>query len=287
MAPNFIDDADITLYVEGDDIYADIQFQGHTWQRVMIDTKYNDTWIPNSKKLHDDIERMQREHPGARIVPVKATMTRTAGRLNLLVRDGHLVYQDVRDTDLFAGQDIYDIEFSASYQRIGYVDDKGVVLTFEDGKTTPQPLYQWPDSRMAAHPGTLIYLKPTPKNECPSNKKVNRVAVAIDRVKIKPNDVNFIIEAIKNPSQLDKPYFKEINGTVHNLHATPRQLINLIIPFVDSPNQLQNFDSIIRDPNNPMVVYIMKRADLENQTTGRGRFDLSTEDGIRNFTLAL
>jgi hypothetical protein len=31
----------------------------------------------------------------------------------------------------------------------------------------------------------------------------------------------------------------------------------------------------------------MKRADLEKQTTGRGRFDLSTEDGIRNFTLAL
>jgi len=292
LAPNFIDESDIRLYVEGDEIYADIQFEGHVWQRVPIDSKYQTiggpTWIPNSKKLYDDIVRLQNEHPGAKIVPVRATMNRTAGRMNILVdKDRSPVYQDVRKSDLFAGQDIYDIEFSSSYKRIGYVDQHGVVQTFEDGKQQPTPLYQWSDPRMSSQPGTLIYLKPVPKNECPNNKKTNRVIVAIDRVKLRDNDINFIVEALTNPDQLDRPYFKEINGKVYDLHATRRQIAGLMLPIVDNPQQLGNADSIIRDPNNPMVVYIMKRTDLATGGTGRGRFDLSTQQGIDDFKAIL
>ena len=288
LAPNFIDEADIRLYAEDDEIYADIQFEGHVWQRVPIDSKYQTiggpTWIPNSKKLYDDIVRLQNEHPGAKIVPVRATMNRTAGRMNILVdKDRNPVYQDVRKSDLFAGQDIYDIEFSSSYKRIGYVDQQGVVQTFEDGKQQPTPLYQWSDPRMSSHPGTLIYLKPVPKNECPNNKKTNRVIVAIDRVKLGDNDINFIVEALTNPDQLDRAYFKEIDGKVYDLHATRRQIAGLMLPIVDNPQQLGNADSIIRDPNNPMVVYIMKRTDLATGSTGRGRFDLSTQQGIDDF----
>jgi hypothetical protein len=140
---------------------------------------------------------------------------------------------------------------------------------------------------MSSQPGTLIYLKPVPKNECPNNKKTNRVIVAIDRVKLRDNDINFIVEALTNPDQLDRPYFKEINGKVYNLHATRRQIAGLMLPIVDNPQQLGNADSIIRDPNNPMVVYIMKRTDLATGGTGRGRFDLSTQQGIDDFKAIL
>ena len=190
MAPNFVDDADISVYIDGDEVYADIQFEGNTWQRVLIDTKYETiggkSWIPNGKMLYDKIRQLQSElNSGEKIVPVKATMYRTAGRIQLAVdKSGHLTYQNVLNTDLFAGQDIYDIEFSSSYKRIGYVDGTGIVQTFEDGKQQPSPLYQWSDKRMSSHPGTLIYLKPVPKNECPNNNKTNRVLVAIDRVKL-------------------------------------------------------------------------------------------------------
>ena len=60
-----------------------------------------------------------------------------------------------------------------------------------------------------------------------------------------------------------------------------------MIPIVDDPQRLGNADSIIRDPNNPMVVYIMKRLDLANNTTGRGSFDLSTDQGVIDFTNVL
>ena len=284
MAPNFIDDADITLYVEGDDIYADIQFEGKTWQRVMIDAKYNGTWIPNSKKLHDDIERMQIEHPGAKIVPVKSTMTRTNGRILLNTdKNGHFTYKNVTDTDLFAGQDIYDIEFSAAYGALGFVDESGQIITFDGSETQRKPIGQWSNVKMASEPGTLIYKKPTPKNE----RKNSHVYVAIDRVKLTEGDINFIIEALKNPIQLDRPYYKEINGKQYNLHATPRQIINLLLPLVDDPSQLGNADSIIRDPRDSNVVYIMKRKDLAFNNLGRGRFDLSTAEGINSFIQTL
>jgi hypothetical protein len=53
-------------------------------------------------------------------------MTRTNGRIILNTDDkGNLVYKNVIDTDLFAGQDIYDIEFSAAYGALGFVDQNG------------------------------------------------------------------------------------------------------------------------------------------------------------------
>lgn len=297
MAPNFIDDADIELFIDGDDIYANIKFGDKVWQRVLIDTKYNviggKAWFPNGEKLYNDIKGLQEElKPGERIVAVKATMYRTAGRIQLAVdKNGQLTYQNVLSTDLFAGEDIYDIEFSSSYRRIGYVDQDGTAQTFEDGKQQPTPLYQWSDRRMSSKPGTLIYLKPVPKNECPNNKKNNRVVVAIDRVKLtsegSASDINFIVDTLKNPTQLDKPYYKEINGQVYNLYATPRQIVNLMLPLVDNPQELGNADSIIRDPNNPMVVYIMKRTDLAAGTVGRGRFDLTNPADVDKFTKEL
>lgn len=285
IAPNFIDDADITLYIDGDDIYCDISFEGKTWQRVLIDSKYNNTWMPNGKKLYDTIKQLQSEaKPGEKIVPVKATMYRTNGRINLAVdKDGKLTYNDVRNTDLFAGQNIYDIEFSAAYGSLGFVDNNGQIVTFDTRETDRKPIGQWSNVKMASQQGTLIYKKRMPKNE----RSNSEVYVAIDRVKMSPNDADFIVEALKNPTQLDRAYFKEINGTSYNLHATPRQIINLMIPIVDDPQRLGNFDSIIRDPNNQNVVYIMKRQDLAANTTGRGRFDLAVDADVARFKAEL
>lgn len=98
MAPNFVDDADISVYIDEGEVYADINFEGKVWQRVLIDTKYDTiggkTWIPNGKKLFDAIEKLQKElNDGERIVPVKASMYRTAGRLQLAVdKNDRLTY---------------------------------------------------------------------------------------------------------------------------------------------------------------------------------------------------
>jgi len=53
--PNFFSDSEIELYVENGEVYCNITFQGNTWNRILVDTKYNGTYFPKGRLLYDKI----------------------------------------------------------------------------------------------------------------------------------------------------------------------------------------------------------------------------------------
>jgi len=182
-SPDFIENADFELYIEGDDIFVDISHNGKTWKHVLIDTKYNGSRFSNGQRLFDQIQKLQEQkQPGQRIVPVRSTMNRTPGAIKLGKDSrGNYVYQFISNTDLFIGEDLFDIEFSKTYKRIGFVDDARKVVTFDGSDTAPFTLYTWTNPNYASAPGTLIYLKHVRKNELNAD---SIIPVAIDRVKL-------------------------------------------------------------------------------------------------------
>lgn len=182
-SPDFIENADFELYIEGDDVFVDISHNGKTWKHVLIDTKYNGSRFSNGRRLFDQIQKLQEQkQPGQRIVPVRSTMNRTNGAIKLAKdAQGHYVYQFISNTDLFTGEDLFDIEFSKTYGRIGFVDNENKVVTFDGSATNRHTLFTWRNPKDVPASGTLIYLKHVRKNELNSD---SIIPVAIDRIKL-------------------------------------------------------------------------------------------------------
>lgn len=281
-SPGFIINADFNLYIENDEVFADISYNGKTWKHVLIDTKYNGSFFPKGQKLIDQISELEKKkNNNQRIVPVRSTMTRTRGRIKLAVdKNNHVTYVPLSSTDLFANDDIYDIEFSAAYGNVGIIDNSDQLVTFDGSDTQRKPIYIWSRLRDVPQRGTLMYLKRVHKDE------INRdsiIPVAIDRVKFKDGDISFILSLLQNPEMLDKPYSIQIGGEVHNIYATGRQLINMMIPVVDHQTSLTNITSILRDPANPNIIKLVNRENIATNTTGRGVFDISKQDQLKAF----
>jgi hypothetical protein len=197
-------------------------------------------------------------------------MNRTAGRIRIARdKNGRDTYLLLKDTDLFAGEDIYDIEFSSSYNNIGLIDNGMQAVTFGETDTQRNTIYTWRNPNNVPAKGTLIYLKHVRKDEL---NRDSIIPVAIDRVKMTDADANFIVNLLQNPDLLDKEYYTESG---QNIHATGRQLANIIIPIVDNQSQLGNITSILRDPSNPSIIRLMNRTNLASNSVGRGQYDIS------------
>lgn len=286
ISPDFITNADFSIYTIGDDVFVDISHNGKTWKGIQIDTKYNGTKFPKGAALYDEIKRLETEKKqGQRIVPVRASMNRTNGAIKLAKdSQGHYTYLPINDTDLFVGEDVYDIEFSSEYGLLGIIDNSKTAVTFNNSDKQRRPIYTWARPKDVPQKGTLIYLKRVYKEEL---GRYSIIPVAIDRVKFKDGDINFILQLLQNPDLLDKEYRTEINGTVNNIRATGRQLAYMMIPIVDDASQLGNIRSILRDPNNPNIIRIVNREDVIANSNGRGVFDINTQVGLSNFITEL
>lgn len=273
-SPDFITSAEFVVYSDGNELYADITYKRNTWKRIKIDTSYNGTQFPQGTRLLHQVKELERtKKPGQRIVAMRSTMNRTRGRIKLAVNDkNQLVYVSVNNTDLFAGEDIYDIEFSPAYGKIGIIDNSGQAVTFDAADTQRKPIFSWKNPKHIPAKGTIIYVKHVRKDEL---DKDSLIPVGIDRVKMTDEDAQFILQFLDQPLSLDKEYFVEINGKAYNTYATGRQLINLMIPVIDNPSDLGTAVSILRDQTNQNIVRIMTRDNLASMTNGRGVFDIS------------
>lgn len=282
ISPDFIENADFELYIEQDEVYVDITHNGKSWKHILIDTKYNGSRFFNGQQLFDQIKKLQdQKQPGQRIVPVRSTMNRTNGAIKLSRdKNGNYVYKFISDTDLFIGEDLYDIEFSKTYGQIGYVDNSNNAITFDGGDRNTSIVYTWYNSSQTPKPGTLIYVKRIRKNEL---NKDSRIPIAIDRIKLQQRDIDFIINLLLNPDLLDRSYIADINGESYNINATGRQLANILLPIVDNTSRLSNITSILRDPNNPHIIRLMNRNDLAANQNGRGVFNLSIPEQLQKF----
>ena len=281
ISPDFLTSADFEVYLENGKVYVDIKHNGKEYKHIEIDTRYNGDLFANGKRLIEKIEQLEKERkPGQRIVPVRATMNRTAGAIKLAVdKDGRYTYLPVSSTDLFADEDIYDIEFSSSYGNIGFVNNKGDVVTFGKDISNQTVIYQWSDPSYVPNSGTLIYLKRVHKDEL---NRDSVIPVAIDRTKLTDGDANFILNLIQNPHLLDKEYTADINGTVYNTYATGRQLANILIPIADSIENVGNAKTILRDPSNPNIVRIARREQFV--TNGQiETYNLQSQEEINRF----
>jgi len=131
--------------LDGDNVLVDITYGGKTWKNIRIDTSYNGTKFTNGIKLIQDIKRLQESKAAnQRIVPVRATMTRTRGIIKLAInKDSRVVYQPISNTDLFAGEDVYDIEFSPTYGNVGIIDNSGRAVVFDGLVTKRNVVYTW------------------------------------------------------------------------------------------------------------------------------------------------
>ena len=281
-SPDFITKGDFSLYREGNEIYVDITHNGKTWKHIQVDTKYNGTFFPKGTALYNKIVSLEKEmKAGDRIVPIRSSMNRTPGAIKLAKdKNDKYTYLPIRDTDLFAGEDIYDIEFSSSYGSVGIVDNSNNAVTFNNSDTDRRPIYVWSRSKDVPAQGTLINIKHLYKEEL---GKYSNIPVAIDRVKFKDGDINFILQLLQNPDLLDKEYKVEINGSVYNTHATGRQLAYVMIPIVSDLSRLGNIRSIVIDQTNNNIIRIINREDLATNSNGMGTYDISTQQGLTGF----
>lgn len=284
-APDFVTNGVFELYVDGDDVYCDISYGGKQRKRIKIDTKYNNTRFPKGKSLFEKVKALQDQlSDGQRIVPVRATMYRTNGRIKLAVDgNGRYVYNNVTDTDLFANEDIYDIEFSKNYGVLGFMD-KGVTRTFDETESSRPVIYNRWNPRMTPADGTLIFLKKVHHNETNSDAII---PVSIDRIKLTEGDAQFIVKLLLNPSLLDREYITEVDGEVKNLHATGRQLANMLFTIVDSPAEVGGYLQILRDSTRPGVIKILSRQNIATNTEGLGEFDLTNQNDLTRFITTL
>ena len=279
-AADFITNGTFELYLENDRVFADITYNGKTWKHIEIDTRYNGSIFPNGAKLINDIKLLeQQKQKGQKIIAVRQTMSRTPGRIDLAQDSkGNIVYNNVLQTDLFAGEDIYDVEFTAAYGRIGFIDESDTARVFDGSETNKKTIYNRWNKRNVPKRGTLIYLKHARKDE------INRdsiIPVSIDRVNLRDNDINFILQLLQNPNLLDREYIVQQDGVVYNTHATGRQLANMLIPIIDGQQNVNNILSIIRDNQNKNIVY------LANKKTNKGSFDLNNPNNVQRLVQEL
>lgn len=282
IAPDFITNGDFSLYTEGNRVFVDISYGGKSWKHVEIDTQYYDMRerhafpIPAGQQLLKEIKDLEKiKKPGQRIVPVRATMNRTDGRV-VKTKDGS--YLPIHKTNLFADEDIYDIEFSFTYKRLGIIDKTETLRTFDSSPSDRKTIYTWTRPQDVPAKGTLMHLVPVRKDELDSTIFM---PVAIDRVKLTENDAKFILNLLQNPVLLDNEYHAEQDGNVYRTHTTGRVLANMLIPIVDNPNYLGEAMSILRLGSN--IVWITNRENYQRGFVGRGQFDISTQVGIENF----
>ena len=274
--PDFLTNAIFELKTERDYVYADITYNGKTFKHIHISTtdKSGQMTIAGQKLWNKVRLLEQNKKEGQRIIASTSGLSRTNGRI--LVSN---VAKPVLQTSLFNDADIYEMEFNSRYGRFGFINN-GKLQTFtSDSDSSRASIYDYALSQStSAANGTLMYLKPIPRKELQNDEYI---PVALDRHKLDDSDVSFIISVLHNLDNLDKPAYAKINGEVVSINATYRQLINLIIPFARSMNDVKNMTTIIPSPADPNVFFVTDRTKLAQKQGDK--FDLSNKEEQKRF----
>ena len=275
-----IENGTVELYTEvvkGETyVYANINYKGHEYKRVYIQTHTRvgreDVLTEAGRDLIDKIVRLEsKKKAGQKIVATR--MNRTAGRIGVRP-DGLKV--SALDVGLIAEPNLSDIEFTSSDPRFGFVKN-GDVVSFENGNPTQQSVIFTFKGRDIPVPnnGTFVFIKSTNHKE----KTTQSYIPVVLTKKSLSDDFDFIIDCLKNIDQLDKPYVFTQNGQAIRIEATRRQLLSLLIPYVNDISETENILSIVRDKNNPSTFYITSK----NRTRVAAQVNLLSQKSIDDF----
>jgi len=131
----------------------------------------------------------------------------------------------------------------------GFVKD-GNIVAFPNNNTKQQDTI----GKTVAPNGTLIYMKRVPRTESEGGDKF--IPVAIGRRSL-AGDANFIVDCLKKIDALTLPYTTTIDGKDVSLGVSRKELLDVILPYVDDINQVNKGYAIVRDKNIPSIFAVV------------------------------
>ena len=257
-------------------LYADINYKGHEYKRVYVQTHNRDIITDAGKYLLDRVIQLEKtKKPGQKIVAV--SMNRTSGQIGIRPDKK---YVSITEAGLVSEINLSDVEFSTTDKRFGFVKN-GDVISFVNGNDKQQQSIYTFSGRNILIPanGTFVFIKSTNHQE----KSVQQqMPIVLERAKLSDN-FNFIIDCLRNIDLLDKPYVFTQNGQQIRINVTRRQLLNLLIPYADNLSDTENILSIVRDPVSPSVFSITAK----NRTQPVVTVNILDQKSIDDFRTAL
>jgi hypothetical protein len=122
-------------------------------------------------------------------------------------------------------------------------------------------------------------MKRVPRTESEGGDKF--IPVAIGRRSL-AGDADFIVDCLKKIDAITLPYTTTINGKDVSIGVSRKELLDVILPYVDDINQVNRGYAIVRDKNIPSLFAV-----VNNKKDVIARVDIRNEGSINDFKAAL
>jgi len=238
-------------------VYVDITYKGKTYKRIFV---YADNTLLTKVQALEKVKK-----PGQKIVATN--ISRTKGE----IKSGET--KSVTESGLI-DQEPMQLEFTPQNMSFGFVKD-GNIVAFPNNNTKQQDTI----GKTVAPNGTLIYMKRVPRTESEGGDKF--IPVAIGRRSL-AGDADFIVDCLKKIDALTLPYTTIIDGKDVSLGVSRKELLDVILPYVDDINQVNRGYAIVRDKNIPSIFAV-----VNNKKQAIVQVDIRNENSINEFKAAL
>lgn len=238
-------------------VYVNVTYKGKTYKRIFV---YADQTLITKVQALEKIKQ-----PGQKIVATN--ISRTKGE----IKSGEV--KNVLESGL-VDQPVEELEFTPQNMSFGFVKN-GNIVAFPNNDTKQQDII----GKTSAIDGTMVYMKRIPRTESEGGDKF--IPVAVSRCSL-AGDADFIIDCLKRIDSIGVPYTTVVNGNDVSIGATRKDLLDLLIPYVDDISNFTKTWSIVRDPKIPSIFYI-----INPQKQAVANVDIRNQQSIDNFKEAL
>lgn len=216
-------------------MYVDITYKGK---------KYEHIYVYADPKLFEKLLTLEKnKQPGQKIVATAAS--RTEGDIK------KVAFRPIQDSDLLTIP-ADRITFTAD-GGFGLVKNNELKCFVGDNPNVEDIIYTF--TKGDHDDGKWYYLKTLRRNE--GTRKDQIIPVEIGR-KTLGKDADFIIDCLKNIDTLRTAYIATIKGKSVNTGISKKDLLSLIMPYIDSIQQSGRAYALLRDPRTPSVFYVVQ-----------------------------
>ena len=216
-------------------MYVDITYKGKEYKHIYV---YADP------KLFEKLQDLEKnKQPGQKIVATAAS--RTEGDIK------KVAFRPIQDSDLLTIP-VDRITFTAD-GGFGLVKNNQLKCFVGDNPNIEDIIYTF--TKGDHDDGKWYYLKTLRRNE--GTRKDQIIPVEIGR-KTLGKDADFIIDCLKNIDTLRTAYIATVKGKSVNTGISKKDLLSLIMPYIDSIQQSGRAYALLRDPRTPSVFYVVQ-----------------------------
>ena len=239
-------------------MYVDITYKGKEYKHIYV---YADP------ALFDKLKTLEKnKQPGQKIVATAAS--RTEGEI---MED---TVRPIKDSGLLSVP-VERLTFTAD-GGFGFAKNNQLVSFVGDNPNTQDVIYTF--TKAGHDDGKIYYLKKLPRNE--GNRKDQIVPVEVGR-KTLGKDADFIIDCIKNVDTLRTSYIATVKGKSVNTGISKKDLLSLIMPYIDSMEQSGKVYALLRDSKIPSVFHVVQNQNVILSV------DIRNQKSIEDFKKAL